>query len=269
VHDVLPHYPAAWSPLIFRFFYRSFDLLVAHGNVAKVQLRQLGINTPLTVVPHGVYDIYRTVGMSRSEARTHFHDLKSDDFVVLFFGHVDERKGIDELLRCWQNQGIDKGLKLIIAGQCAITDTQVLQRYQSAQSDPRFIVINRRVPFEDVEPLFEACDAVVLPYLEGTTSGVLKLAMAFAKPVIATDIGDLPETVPAEAGVIISHKSVLADLPHALARLRKHYPSYQANWRTVSAGYGWPAIAAHCYEFLTDGIDNSAERINASTSILE
>ena len=50
-----------------------------------------------------------------------------------------------------------------------------------------------RVPLEEVETLFRAADLVALPYREGSTSGVFKLAVEFGVPVVCSDVGDLGE----------------------------------------------------------------------------
>ena len=44
-------------------------------------------------------------------------------------------------------------------------------------------------------PLFQKASVVVLPYTDASQSGVIPLAYAFKKPVIATNVGSLPEVV--------------------------------------------------------------------------
>lgn len=266
VHDVLPHYPTVFSPLLFRYFYRSFDRIIVHSTAASDQLRALGATAPMLVVPHGVYDIYRLTGLSQQSARHRHQSLDEKDFVLLFFGHVDERKGIGELLKCLARPDLPSKLRLIIAGRCEITNSSTQLRFHEAKADPRLIVIDRRIAFEEVESLFVACDAVVLPYLEGTTSGVLKLALAFAKPVIATDVGDIPETVTPDAGIVISHRTIQEDLPNAIWDMQKNYDSYQENWSAKAANYEWPSIATAYYEFLSDGLDSLTGRNDASAA---
>jgi glycosyltransferase involved in cell wall biosynthesis len=54
-----------------------------------------------------------------------------------------------------------------------------------------------------VQVYFNACDFVVLPYTEITTSGVIPLAYAFSRPVITTDIGGLRDVVNKETGILV------------------------------------------------------------------
>ena len=58
-----------------------------------------------------------------------------------------------------------------------------------------------------MQVFFKAADVVILPYKEGSTSGVLKVAMAFGVPAIATKVGELPEAV------INNNAGMLIDLP--------------------------------------------------------
>lgn len=252
-HDVLPHYPRAWSPMVFRFFYSSFDRVIAHSNAAQVKLRELGVKAPILVVPHGVYDIYQLSNLTRQQARNRLGGVGEHEFVALFFGSVDERKGIDELVDVISRLDAGSNIKVVIAGapSIAMTNADLRRRLKAVESSPRCKVVARRIGFEEVETFFAAADVVLLPYLEGTTSGVLKLAMAFGKPVIATDIGDAPETVDPSSGIVISHRHVREELPAALEHMRAHYAAYQQQWATVTANFEWAGIGARYFEFLT------------------
>jgi glycosyltransferase involved in cell wall biosynthesis len=256
VHDVLPHYPRAWSPMVYRFFYSSFDRLIAHSNAAKAKLTELGIKAPILVVPHGVYDIYQLSNLSRHEARTRLGRIDDDEFVALFFGSIDERKGIGELVDVVSRMDPGSRIKIVIAGANAIslTNSDLRRRFKAIESSPCCKVVARRIGFDEVETYFAAADVVLLPYLEGTTSGVLKLAMAFGKPVIATDVGDAPETVGATAGILISHRRVREELPAALEQMRARYASYQQQWAAVTSGFAWAGIGARYFEFLSAGL---------------
>jgi glycosyltransferase involved in cell wall biosynthesis len=62
--------------------------------------------------------------------------------------------------------------------------------------DPeRFVVYNEFVSDEKRAELFRRASVVVLPYVEATQSGVIPIAYALERPVIATTVGGLPELV--------------------------------------------------------------------------
>jgi glycosyltransferase involved in cell wall biosynthesis len=63
---------------------------------------------------------------------------------------------------------------------------------------------NAYVPNEEMAVYFSAADAVVLPYLEATQSGIAQVALGFEKPVIATSVGGMAETiVDGQTGLIV------------------------------------------------------------------
>jgi glycosyltransferase involved in cell wall biosynthesis len=55
--------------------------------------------------------------------------------------------------------------------------------------DPRYI------PVPEIPVYFSAADLVVLPYVHVYQSGALQLAYAYARPVVVTAVGALPESV--------------------------------------------------------------------------
>jgi glycosyltransferase involved in cell wall biosynthesis len=56
-------------------------------------------------------------------------------------------------------------------------------------------LVPRYVPNEEVGTYFEAADLVALPYRSATQSGIVQVAFAFEKPVVATRVGGIPEVV--------------------------------------------------------------------------
>jgi glycosyltransferase involved in cell wall biosynthesis len=56
-------------------------------------------------------------------------------------------------------------------------------------------LVDRYVPNEEVALYFSAADVVMVPYLSATQSGVIQVAYGFGKPVVATDVGGIPEVV--------------------------------------------------------------------------
>ena len=64
------------------------------------------------------------------------------------------------------------------------------------------------LPDKEVEPYFAACDLVMLPYLSATQSGIAQIAFGFTKPVIATNVGGLPDVVSdGETGYLVEPRN--------------------------------------------------------------
>jgi len=71
-----------------------------------------------------------------------------------------------------------------------------LQRLaRQLQIEDRVDWILRPIRESEVPSLFRSATAVVLPYREIDQSGVLMTAIAFGKPILATQVGGIPETI--------------------------------------------------------------------------
>lgn len=253
VHDVLPHYPRPWSRWEYRWFYRAFERLVVHSAAAREAVTALGVRRPMLVVPHGVYDLFRLSGISRAQARALLPGLAADDFVVLFFGHLEPRKGLVELLEVARQMRDVAGVKFVLAGSDDMGRHGAAGAALMAEARgwPNVLLHGKRIPFDEVERYFAASDVVALPYREGSTSGVLKLAIAFGVPVLASRVGDLPEQVPAGAGVLFdAGDGLAARLRAALDTLRADPQPYRAAMADAAHGCDWDGIARAYAQFI-------------------
>ncbi|MBU0601963.1 MAG: glycosyltransferase [Gammaproteobacteria bacterium] len=253
VHDILPHYPKPWSRLEYEFFYKSFSGLIAHSSQAKKSLDEFGVTAPILVVPHGVYDIYRLSGITKNRARERIGGLLEDDFIALFFGRIDERKGVEALVDIIVDQGLPAKTKILFAGINGVSsgNSSLSKKLQNALNSRNCVAHVREISFVEVETFFSASDVVLLPYKEGTTSGVLKLAIAFERPVIATDVGDLPSNVLPGTGLIISKHRVFEDLPSAIESIRVNYSDYELACKGVAEDYSWKSIGEKYFDFIS------------------
>ena len=112
--------------------------------------------------------------------------LPDNRTIFLFFGVGAKRKGlhlaVDAMLRLDSEKPF-----LLIAGKQDPAG-QVRRGIEQLQRQNRASLLNRYVSSEEEKRCFQACDVVLLPYLNHFgTSGILSRAMATGKPVIASD----------------------------------------------------------------------------------
>jgi glycosyltransferase involved in cell wall biosynthesis len=257
VHDVLPHYPKRWSRFEFGLFYRRFSRVVAHSEAARRQLVELGVTAPILVVPHGVYDVFRIGAPDPTTARRQIglQALPAKTYMVLFFGNLESRKGLVEFLQVASRMAEDPGVHFVVAGHndSARHGGELPAMIEAARTAPNVTVHDSRVPFESVENYFCAADLVALPYREGTTSGVLKLALAFGIPAVASRVGDFPEQLPAGAGVLIdAGGDMAASLEAAIGQCRAAQTAQRTAMAAAARTCGWDDIARRYHDFLFD-----------------
>ncbi len=111
--------------------------------------------------------------------------------VALFFGRAEPYKGLDVLVEAVRLLPSDVPLKVVVAAHGG--DAERLAR--DTADDQRFEWRLGFVRDEQIPSLFAESSFVVLPYRAATQSGVVPLAFANARSVVATTVGALPEAV--------------------------------------------------------------------------
>lgn len=251
VHDLLPHVQRPWSRLELMWYYRHFDRLIVHSERTAAGLSAMGVHTTPLVVPHGIYDIFKIGSLSRDQAIEEFPEIKPNDFVVLFFGHLDARKGILEFLQSSELLAQKKNIKFLVAGaRASHLSATIMQKIDACKENNNIIIHDFSIPFDRVQYYFKAANAVALPYLEGTTSGVIKLAMAFDLPIIVTDIGDFSETLLDWPGLLIDKDDIASELAAAIEKMNKSYQEIMGTLSLASKKYQWDGIAAQHISYL-------------------
>jgi glycosyltransferase involved in cell wall biosynthesis len=114
--------------------------------------------------------------------------------VALFFGHVRPFKGLDVALRAWRL--LQSEVTLVVAGEAWWKSESEYRALAEGLNNVRFDF--RYIPDAEIATYFAACDVVLAPYRIEAQSGVALTAFHFARPVIASDAGGLPEIVEPE-----------------------------------------------------------------------
>ncbi len=113
--------------------------------------------------------------------KTQVVELLNEDNYILFFGTVDEYKGVDLLIKAYVNSSQFKHVKLVIAGKGLSYENLIC-------GNSNIIRINRFIEDSEVKDLFTKASFVVYPYRSATMSGVLSVAYYFKKRVLLSSI---------------------------------------------------------------------------------
>jgi glycosyltransferase involved in cell wall biosynthesis len=87
---------------------------------------------------------------------------------------------------------------------------------QRARAHPGIIANLYAIPDDDIQLYMNAADAIVLPYRSGLNSGSMMLAYSFARPVIVSSSGCIPDEVDRTTGVVFSWDDGEAALSRAM-----------------------------------------------------
>ena len=131
----------------------------------------------------------------------------------LFLGQLSERKGADLLLEALPllEQEVEGDWRVVVAGLPGSIGRPEVDRSRSRlRRSERLVARLGFAADEDLDRLFLAADAVVLPYRRTHlgTSGILQRAAAAGKVAIASDVGDVGPTVRAhDLGLVVEPES--------------------------------------------------------------
>ncbi len=193
---------------------------------------------------HPPYDVFSRDPLEQDVARAKL-SLNLSDSVILFFGFVRRYKGLRYLIEALPEvrQHIPNA-KLLVVGE--FWEDERLYREMVARLGLNDCVqfYSKYVPNDEMSTYFSAADLVAMPYLEATQSGVAQLAIGFERPMVATNVGGMPDAVEdGKTGLIVPPANSPA-LAEAIVRyfhenLRE---SFTENIRLVKGSASWQPL---------------------------
>lgn len=186
VHDPTPHPGVAgqiWHAVERRAVRASAHVVLHTEAFVPDVIARYGVaRDSITVAPLGP--------MSDYAGTSSIPDLGQSAPLVLCFGRIEPYKGIDVLLDA--APGIKAGVpgvRIRIAGSGASRAQVARARALDVEFEDRWVAEH------EVPGMFGEAAVVVLPYVGATQSGVIPIAAAFGRPVVATDVGGLSEQI--------------------------------------------------------------------------
>jgi glycosyltransferase involved in cell wall biosynthesis len=252
-HDVLPREPRPGQLAAQRRLYERFDAVVVHSEHGRRRLTdELDVSEQrVHVIPHGVFDHLA----ADSTADTAALPSQTDKPVVLCFGLMRPYKGIDVLLDAWR--GIEDA-ELWIVGAPRM-DISAL----SAAVPPGVRFVPRFVADDELPAYFRRADLVVLPYREIDQSGVLFTALAFAKPLLLSDVGGFPEIAATGAARTfpVGDARALHDALNELLGDERARSAMTTRARELATGeYSWASVARRTLDLYASLLGEGRDR---------
>jgi glycosyltransferase involved in cell wall biosynthesis len=249
-HDIVPREPRRGQTAAFRRITQAMDAVVVHSEHGAERLRcSLGVpGERIRVIPHGAFEHLTHLPVERAlPPKLAAVQLP----VILFFGYLSRYKGVDVLLEAFAQ--VD-GAELWVAGVPRVDMDELRTLAEQAPGRVRFIP--RFVDEDELPALFRRADLVVLPYREIDQSGVLYAALAFARPLVVTRVGGLPELADRHGAAVAVPPDDPEALAGAIASLLRDRAERErlaaAAARAARTEYSWDEVARRHLELYRD-----------------
>ena len=232
-HNILPHrkrffFVRAWAEI-----YREVDMIVAHSRYNRSVISDLFDIDPehIAIIPDFLYFDHIAKDLNKEKIRERLG--LGGEKIILFFGYINRRKGIEILIKALKGVRRKVEAKLLIAGK----PEEDFSPYESLIKDlgleKAVIKDLRYIPFERMLDYFAAADVIALPYLKVCSSPIIQLAHSFRKPVITTKISGVEGkgmmVVDPDASSL--EKALLSALREPNKRRRGYYP----RWKEIAS----------------------------------
>ncbi|NLT41870.1 MAG: glycosyltransferase family 4 protein [Anaerolineae bacterium] len=248
VHDPRPHLGEShWrKTIVRRLSFAAADRLVLHNRAQVADFRDeyRVPESKVEVIPLGVCDAFASWGVGNAGDGS-----GEEEGTVLFYGRLSPYKGLEDLYRaaelvCRQMPTA----RFIVAGQPV--PGYDLPPAPDLPGNALELHLGY-VPNDELIALMRRSCLVVCPYTEATQSAVVLTAYAFNKPVVATEVGGLPEYVRhGETGLLVPPRdpeALAAAIIRVLAGAERH--KFRLGIRALAEGeLSWTGIAERTAE---------------------
>lgn len=237
IHDPEPHLGdrISYPKMMIKNEIRAADHVICLSEFVATRLRNLYnyARHDVTICPNGIFSFGEdfSPGTWPEDGRP---------FRFLFFGRILPYKGLPMLLKAFA-QLVHEGanVELTIAGNGDVSSFVALMETPGVRAEIRWIAEN------EIPVFYGEADAVVLPYIDASQSGIWADAAAFHKPCVVTPVAGLVEQV--EDGVIglVTQKISPESLADAMRRVMepKLYQHLVKNLRALDHREEWNLTA--------------------------
>lgn len=189
--NVTPHEEHFFDKAFTKYFINGIHSCVTLCDEVARDLARFRTDIPHITLPHPVYNHFgERIGREQAEKELGLEAGKKN---LLFFGLIRDYKGLDVLLRAFDN--LDDSYQLILAGEPYGSFDKYSQIIDANRNKERIHLFLNYIPDDEVKRYFCAADVAVLPYRGATQSGISNIANHFELPMIVTNVGGLKETI--------------------------------------------------------------------------
>ena len=234
-----------FSAMRTRTVLREADVLIGISDELRQRMVSMGAPAGKTRTILSGCDVSVFHPQDRLAARTKL-GIARDAEGVVYIGRMDLKKGLRELVEAAARLHRSRPkLQVYLIGEGA--DRPLVESAIQANHAAEYVHAMPECTFDDVAVWMTAADLVTLPsYMEGCPNVVLE-ALACGRPVVATNVGGVPEIMNENCGLLVPPRDAQA-LATALAKTLDR--RWDAEVVAAHGGRSWDAVAAELLPIL-------------------
>jgi len=210
-HDVY-HTPFRpdWQDIA-KFVYQYADKIITPSEFNAKKLLPLGIaRSKISIIPNGYDDrLFKPISIQQARSKLRLPLRKKILVCVASLVPAKGHEYLIEAMKVISKQREDVVLMLVGSGFFA---TKLLKKIRKLNLEKKVSILGRR-PHEEIPLWMNAADIIVLPSISESFGTVIPEALACGKPVVASQVGGIPEIIKnEELGFLVKPRD-----PEALA----------------------------------------------------
>ncbi len=256
IHNIHSHEYDQKDILKSRWFYNNVDYKFIHYksniDILKKTLEVDEKNLKVIYLP-SFEEVYPN-DISKADARKKL-GIPLDKKIALCFGQIRTYKGVDIFQEAVEL--LDDEYYGLIVGE--IRNKELFKQIKIASAgNSNIMIVPRRVSDEEVQIYLNACDVVVAPYRDITTSGVASLAYAFSRPFISTNKGCIPEVIEDEKTGLILNDNTPESVANAIKKIfTMDYQKMGNDACAFSKQFNWQGLKDNTIEVYKKVLDKT------------
>lgn len=218
--------------------------IIALTEKEKEAIKQLGIQTPISVIPNGINSLDLSVTVSREELEKTYPQIKGRPY-LLYMSRLHQKKGLDILIPAFSRvvKENNSDALLILAGHVDDIYRREFDKLLQDAASPNIMRVGHITGEMKNSLLRYATGFVLTSYSEGLPMAILE-ALAVGCPVIISRQCNLPEVGLANAGWVVETRT--ADVMQALTKLLEDPREAEIKGKNASRlaleKFSWEAI---------------------------
>jgi glycosyltransferase involved in cell wall biosynthesis len=247
--NIVPHEKRPGDTIFTRYAFEPADYFIVQSDAVERDLKAFRPQAQYRKVAHPVYNIFGE-RLEKQKARQQL--ALGDERVLLFFGYVRAYKGLGVMLEAMTKLK-DFNTKLYVVGEFYDDREKYVKAIAEYGLQDHVVVNSEYIANDKVGVYFSAADAVMLPYISATQSGIAQIAYNFNKPIIATNVGGLAEVVHDNVTGFVVEPNNADALANAVRRyfIENREAEFTANVEREKQRYSWDAMTRAIEELMS------------------